>query len=544
VSQLTPLDGNSTRNDTVAEADRVHLAKNYAEAIELYRLALAENPSLFEGWYGLACASASSLEFGDAIVAYQRALELRPHDAGLRVNLAEALFSLGHISDAVRNYRLAASADDPEIREMAVRNLACIAPGDPALDDAIILDMRRAWAAQEAKRVTPRRRARMAPNERLRIAYYGSFFAEKNWMKMYMGVLNAHDRHRFEVNLIVDDALPTAASGYVEHDGDRIWRVDGASNADLADHIAAAKIDVLIDLNGYSHKSRMPLLLYRAAPVQVAWNGMYGSTGFPTVDVLIADNAALPCGKEQHYAERIYRVQHTYLPFQMFYETPDVAAPPSLQTGHITFGSLNSAYKLTPETLQAWSRILHSIPTARLLLRNAAFDHVSNRANLLARFADLNIAADKLTLLGGADHMSFLRTYDQIDVALDAFPYNGGTTTVEALWQGVPVLTIDGDRWAARTSRSILTAAGLADWVAADLPGFVAKATEMATAKLAPMRAVQRSRIAASPACDVTSLCRELEELYLRETEQKRILDSSYDRRLATLPAAARERFA
>jgi protein O-GlcNAc transferase len=519
---LAPLDRNSTRNDILAVADRAHLARRYAEAIELYRLALAENSRLFDGWYGLACASASCLEFGDAIAAYGHALELRPHDAGLRVNLAEALFSLGHISDAVRNYRIASTANDAEIREMAVRNLACIAPGDPALDDATILEMRRAWVAQEAKCVTPCRRARTVPNERLRIAYYGTFFAEKNWMKMYMGVLNAHDRSRFEVNLIVDGELPTAASGYLDHEGDRIWRVNGASNAELADHIAAAKIDVLIDLNGYSHKSRMPLLLYRAAPVQIAWNGMYGSTGFPTVDVLVSDNAALPCGQEQHYAERIYRARHTYLPFQMFYETPEVAPPPSLQAGYITFGSLNSAYKLTSETLQAWSRILHSIPTARLLLRNAALDHVSNRANLLARFAGLSIAADRLTLLGGADHMSFLRTYDSIDVALDAFPYNGGTTTVEALWQGVPVLTIEGDRWVARTSRSILTAAGLSDWVAADLADFVAKANKLANAKLAPMRAVQRSRIAASPACDVTSLCRELEELYLRETERER----------------------
>src|SRR5208282_4333114 len=158
----------------------------------------------------------------------------------------------------------------------------------------------------------------------------------------------------------------------------------------------------------------------------------------------------------------------------------------------------------------------------------AALDQVSNRANLLARFADLNIPADRLSLLGRADHLSFLRTYDQIDVALDAFPYNGGTTTVEALWQGVPVLTMDGDRWAARTSRSILTAAGLADWVAADLPSFIAKAAKLANAELAPMRAAQRARIAASPACDVASLCRELEELYVRETERKRILDSAH----------------
>jgi protein O-GlcNAc transferase len=464
----------------------------------------------------------SSLQYAEAIAAYRRALALRPRDAGVHVNLGSALGALGYITDAVRNYRIGAAASEPEIRGMSLRNLACIAPGDPTLDDAAILDIRRAWAAQEAVKISFPAARHAAPGERLRIAYYGTFFADRNWMKMYMGVLNAHDRDRFEVNLIVDGALPCAASGYLDHENDRIWQVGGVSNAELSSHIAAAKIDVLVDLNGYSHTARLPLLLHRPAPLQMAFQGMYGTTGFPGVDFLISDEAALPSGEERHYTERIHRVRHTYLAFHVFYETPAVVPPPSLQNGHITFGSLASAYKLTPQTLAVWSQILHAVPTARLLVRNAALDQESNRSDLLARFADRQIPAQRLTLLGSAEHLEFLRTYDQIDIALDAFPYNGGTTTAEALWQGVPMLTINGDRWAGRTSRSILAAAGLSEWVAPDAPSLVRIAVALAGADLASARATQRPRIAASPACDPVALCRELERLYWSETQRIR----------------------
>jgi tetratricopeptide (TPR) repeat protein len=216
-----PLESNSSRVDALAAADRAHLAKSYSEAIDLYHRALAEDSTRIDAWYGLAAASASQFEYADAVAAYRRALELSPDDAGLRINLGEVLFCLGHVSEAVRNYQIAAAAPDAEIREMATRNLACIAPGDPALDDAAVLEMRRTWAAREAALVQPCRRSRAVPSKRLRIAYYGSFFAERNWMKMYMGVLNAHDRDRFEINLIVDGALPSAASGYEDHDDDR-----------------------------------------------------------------------------------------------------------------------------------------------------------------------------------------------------------------------------------------------------------------------------------------------------------------------------------
>jgi len=505
---------------TLLEADRAQVAGDYAGAIDLYRQLVAGQSGSFEAWYGLAAASATVGEWGDALAAYERALDIRPFDAGLKINQAEAMLALGHVTDAVHGYRFAVARGEAPLRAMALRNLACIAPGDPALDNSKILEIRRAWAAQQAGTLNAGRPHRKRGPRRLRIAYYGAFFAERNWMKMYMGVLNAHDRSRFEVNLIVDGDLPSAASGYLDRDEDRIWQVSGVPNDELARHIEAAEIDVLIDLNGYSHKSRLPLLVHRAAPLQIAWNGMYGTTGFPHVDVLIADDAVLPESEEGHYTERIYRVRHTYLPFNVFYETPEVAPPPSVRNGYITFGSLNSAYKLTQQTLDIWSQLLRQIPSGRLLLRNSVLDGASNRLDLISRFANLGVGSDRLTLLGKADHQEFLRTYDEIDIALDVFPYNGGTTTAEALWQGVPVVTFNGDRWAGRTSRSILNAAGLSEWVGDDVSGFIEIARGLVDADLASIRLRQRQKIATSPACDVTSLCRELETLYRVESER------------------------
>jgi protein O-GlcNAc transferase len=212
-------------------------------------------------------------------------------------------------------------------------------------------------------------------------------------------------------------------------------------------------------------------------------------------------------------------VPGSYLAFEVRYPVPEVASPPVLRNGWLTFGSFASAHKITDPVVAAWSRILLGTPAARLLLRGQTLDEPSNGAALMARFARHGVAPNRLTLSGGAEHFEFLRGYDAVDIALDTFPYNGGTTTTEALWQGVPVLTFNGDRWVSRTSRSLLLAAGLPEWVAADEAGFVGKAVALANspdtpAKLATLRAGMRERLRSSAACDTATLCRSLERLY------------------------------
>jgi protein O-GlcNAc transferase len=502
------------------QADRLHQDKQLTQAVEHYRQAVARDASLFDAWYGLGFAQASIGETGHAIAALRRALTLRPDASRLRINLAEALFGLGHVSEAVREYQRAAAEGDRETRAMALRNIACIAPGDPALDNQAILRARRLWAGTEA--AAPIARA-AAHDGKLRVGYYGAFFGSPNWMKLYMGVINAHDRGAFEVHMIVDGAVPSAKAGYRDHPDDRVWEVDGVSNLDLARHIGDAKLDILVDMNGYSHQSRMGLLAHRAAPVQIAWLGMYGTTGFADVDCVIGDAAVIPPEEERFCVERVRRVPHTYLAFDMFYPVPDVAPPPCALTGSVTFGSLVSAYKITGEVIASWSRILRGVPGSRLLLRNRALDHASNRADFMARFAANGIDTARLILEGGGDHFEFLRTYGRIDIALDAFPYSGATTTAEAIFLGVPMLTFNGDRWAARTSRSILLAAGLGAWVAPDQAGFEAMAIGLGLAPdgLASIRSGLRARVAASPACDTEGLCRALEGIYREELAAK-----------------------
>ena len=507
----------------LAEADRLHHAKQFTEAAAHYREALARDPSLFDAWYGLGFAQGTVGEHGDAVEALRRALALNPNATRLRINLAEALFALGRVSDALREYDRAATEGDSATRDLAARNRACLAPGDPAYDNQAILTARLDWAEEQARGVRPMRHLGWHPGRQLKIGYYGTFFGDPNWMKMYMGVINAHDRDRFEVNLIVDGDVPSAKAGYRDHPDDRIWEVDGVSNEDLAGHIAEAKLDVLIDLNGYSHQARMGLLPYRAAPVQIAWNGMYATTGFASVDCLIGDAAVIPPEEERFCVERVRRVPHTYLAFDMFYPTPEPAPAPFAHVGHVTFGALVSAYKVTDAVVASWSRILHGVPDARLLLRNRGLGRASNRADILARFAANGIGPERLTLEGGGAHDDFLRTYERIDIALDTFPYSGATTTAEAIWQGVPVLTFDGGRWVSRTSRSILAAAGLMEWVASDQAGYEALAVRMARAPeaLAAIRPNLRARVARSPACDTKGLCLALETIYREEVAAK-----------------------
>jgi len=257
----------------------------------------------------------------------------------------------------------------------------------------------------------------------------------------------------------------------------------------------------------------------RPAPVIVGWINMFATTGIDAFDYIIGDDAVIPPAEERFYSERVLRVPGSYLAFNVLYPVPDVTPPPVLATGSLTFGCFCSQYKITDETIAAFSAILRGAPQAQLLLKNWTLADESSRAAVHARFGRHGIAAERVLMEGNAEHFAFLAAYERVDIALDAFPYSGGTTTMEALWQGVPVLTFNGDRWAGRTSRSILLAAGLDAWGLADRDAFVARAIALARspttpAELAALRAAMRDRLASTPACDGVALCRGLEALY------------------------------
>jgi predicted O-linked N-acetylglucosamine transferase (SPINDLY family) len=502
------------------EADTLHQDRQFAAAAAAYRRALTADPNSLQAWYGLGCACASQYAYGDAIQALRHVVTQRPDAAGARCTLAQSLFELGHADAAVAEYRLAAESGDPEARTVALAAIACIAPGCPSLDDRAIRSVRADWAASVSGGVHPLPPAGPRAPGKLRVGYVSAYFGARNWMKPVWGVINRHDRDRFEIHLLSDGRDPSAESGYADHPEDRIWQSANLSNADLARRVREAGLDVLVDLNGYSRQGRLRLFLYRPAPRQITWFNMYASSGLSCFDALVSDASVVLPGEEAAYSEPIVRVTGTYLAFDVLYPVPAVAPPPVLRTGWVTFGCFASAHKITDGVVAAWARILLGAPGTRLLLRNQTLHEASNRVAMMARFAVQGVAPDRLTLSGGAEHFEFLRGYEAIDVALDTFPYNGGTTTTEALWQGVPVLAFTGDRWSGRTSRSLLLAAGLPQWVAANEQDYVAKAIAVGRdagtpALLADMRRDMRARLRESAACDCATLCNALEELYL-----------------------------
>ncbi|MFO1054603.1 MAG: tetratricopeptide repeat protein [Planctomycetota bacterium] len=495
--------------------DALQSLRRPREAIECWQRAAGLGVDDADLWYGLGHARVAVGEAASAASDFVRCLSRDQAHVAAKHELGKALFQLGCVERGVGLLREAAAQAGDEHRRLALQNLAVVIPGDPQADGAGVRAAREAWVRSLAMTTRPRR-ARREHHGPLRVGYVSSFFHRANWMKPVWPLIRNHDRDRVQVHLFVDGPV----EGITAQSDDRVCVIRGLGNAEAAERIAAQELDLLVDLNSYSAPERLPLFLHRPAPVQIAWFNCYATTGMDCFDALIGDEHVVRPEEESQYGERILRVPGSCLTFAVDHPTPEVVAAPHRRAGHFTFGSLASLYKLTDATLRAWSVLLARRPHARLLLRNAGLGSVANREFLAARFAAHGIANERLILEGPGPHLDFLATYDRIDLALDPFPYSGGTTTMESLWQGVPVVTFDGDRWASRTSLSLLRAADLHRFVAADVDGYVDLCASLAEdpTELDALRPTLRERLSASSACDVSGFARAMEALYLRLT--------------------------
>ncbi len=345
-------------------------------------------------------------------------------------------------------------------------------------------------------------------------------------MKPVWGLVNHHDRRRFQVHLFSDAPPDSIKHGYRKHDSDNYHDISGLSNEEAARLISNSGIDLLVDLNGYSKLSRLPLIALKPAPLIVAWFNMYATSGMACYDYLVGDDEVITRDEEKFYCEKVVRVAGSYLTFEVGYPVPPVVPPPCLAKGAITFGCLAPQYKITGAAIQVWCRILSDVPGSVLLLRNTALASQGNLSFVLSLFEKYNVSPERLILRGPAPHYRFLQTYDEIDLALDTFPYNGGTTTTEAIWQGVPVVTYWGDRWVSRTSASLLRAANLDQFVGNSLEDYVWLAGRLGNAsetpaRLAELRCNMRSSLRDSAVCDTTAFTRNMEQLYTQMIEHK-----------------------
>ena len=322
------------------------------------------------------------------------------------------------------------------------------------------------------------------------------------------------DPARFAVVCLAQNADLGDAIARRFHAASRDWiDVDALDDLALATRGRDLGIDVLIDLGGYGDAARMPACAHRLAPVQVKWVGMQNhSSGLPEMDWFITDRWETPPELEHLYSERLLRLPDGYVCYSPPAHAPDVAPLPALAHGRITFGCFNNLAKVTPRVIATWSAVLHRVLESRLVLKTQQFGDAPTAERIRAAFAAQGIAADRLDLRGASRHREFMGEYNQIDLVLDPFPYSGGLTTCEALWMGVPTVTLPGEIFASRHSTSHLSNVGLTDWIARDTADYVTLAVAKAAdiEGLAALRAGLRGRVKASPLCDAPRFGRSL----------------------------------
>jgi predicted O-linked N-acetylglucosamine transferase (SPINDLY family) len=486
--------------------------RRFAEALEHFRRAQALGAHGFQVHFGLGSALLDTGQEAAAIVELEQAAALQPRHAGARHNLGKAQYETGLVDQAVASFRTALAVNDDFLHRSA---LATVIPGSPSAAHADVLAARRAFAEHDLP--SPRFSfARQRNPGLIRVGYLSSFFKSANWMKPVWGLVNEHDRTGFAIHLLSDATEEEcAAAGYRADPRDTFVAIRGHDNGAAADRIAAAELDLLVDLNGYSALRRLPVVAYRPARKIVGWFNHFATSGMTAYDCLIGDAVVVHPDEEAHYTEKITRVSGTYMTFDVAYAVPPVEQAPARRNGYVTFGCFASQYKLTPQVVKAWAAILHGATESKLVVKNRTMEEECNRVSLLQRFTDHGVDPNRIVLAPGAPHYDYLASYSGVDVALDPFPYNGGTTTSEALWQGVPVLCFDGDRWAARQAASLLRAAGLEEFVARDEADYIARGIELGRG-FDDERMTMRDRLAASSMMDTATFAREMESIYRR----------------------------
>ena len=290
------------------------------------------------------------------------------------------------------------------------------------------------------------------------------------------------------------------------------------SDEEAAELIREDEIDILIDLAGHTAGNRMLLFARKPAPVQVSWIGYPTTTGLSAMDYKIVDSYTDPPGMtEQYYTERLLRLPESFLCYKPEREGPEVSPVPSLTSGHITFGSFNNFAKMSPEVVEAWANIMKAVPDSRLLLKSHCFSDAGTRRYASELFVRHGIEKERVELLlyepSVHTHLSF---YSRVDIGLDTFPYNGTTTTCEALWMGVPVVTLSGGTHASRVGKSLLSNIGLGELVALTEKEYMEAAIELAndTKRLQGLRKSLRDMMAHSPLTNAKQFTADLESCY------------------------------
>jgi len=353
------------------------------------------------------------------------------------------------------------------------------------------------------------------PERRLRVGYVSSDFKYHPVGQFILPVLERHDRSRFEVYCYATGKRDDEITRQLAMRAD-VWRnVPTLSELELAEVIQRDHVDILVDLAGHSSVPRLGVFAQQPAPVQAAWLGYLNTTGLKRIRYRITDRYADPPDLTDHlHTESLVRLPHSQWCYRPFISVPAAQTSPVERNGHVTFGSLGQTAKLSPSIRRLWVEVLNMLPESRLVILGVAKGRADNE--LLRDFAGAGIAAARITIVPWVPEHEYFRWLNSIDIVLDTQPYSGGTTTCDALWMGVPVVTVAGPRSASRSAASVLTTVGLVEWIASTPDDYVRLAVESARdeKKIMQLRASLRQRILESSLMDEPRFVHDLEDAY------------------------------
>ncbi len=489
-------------------------------AVEAYQTALRVAPGSARAWYNLGFALYARERYADAATAYRRALERQPDHLAAYVNLGALLLDEGRHAETDRCLR-AALAVKPEAPETTQPWQALLfAMNAYETDSGRVAREHRAWGQWMRRLHAPQTDHANDPDpERpLRVGYVSPDFCDHSVAFFFEPLLVHHDPTRIHAVCYADVHRPDRVTRYLQHYA-ATWRdICGLGDERVAELIRRDGIDLLVDLTGHTSSNRLPVFARKPAPVQITWLGYPNTTGLEAIDYRLTDAVCDPPGATEHlHTEELIRLPHGFLCYQPPLNAPSLCDPPSQTRGHLTFGAFNHLSKVTPEAIRTWARILLRLPQARLVMKGKPFCDPATRERYSGLFSTQGVDPGRVELLhwmpGIEQHLA---QYNRVDVALDTFPYNGTTTTCEALWMGVPVITLRGAAHAGRVGTGLLHGIGLPEWAAGDQDQYVDLAVQLAgdvrTRKI--LRASLRGRMLQSPLCDGKGFARQMEETY------------------------------
>ncbi len=476
------------------------------------------DPENFNYWNNLGAALHKFGRLEQAVTSYETCLQLKPDDAEAYNNLAVAYKDRGKIQDAIAAHFKALTLK-PTYSVTRSNILLAMNYHTEYPAERIFRESKK-WWQQHGAGVAGAISHINEPDaaRRLKVGYVSADFRQHSVSFFFLPLLAAHDRDQVEVYCYSGVKSPDQMTDRIRQLADHWCSMVGLSDEAVAERIYADGMDILVDLAGHTAGHRLLVFARKPAPVQVSWLGYPNTTGLATMDYRFTDAQADPEGEaDRYHSETLVRLPQGFLCYRPPEVAPQVGRLPAATLGRMTFGSFNTLPKINAEVIGLWSQILHQVPASQLLLKCKQLADEPTRQDYVAQFVRHGVSADRIVMLpqtpGLREH---LEIYNRVDIALDPFPYNGTTTTCEALWMGVPVVVLRGYRHAGRVGVSLLTGVGLEELIADSEADYVARAVDLAQdpQRLVKLRSRLRGQMQSSPLCDANTFARQIEKSF------------------------------